>query len=247
MRWALNKTTLLAVLLLAGAVFGQTRMPCSILRIVDGCRVELTSGEIVRLIGVQPFSNLQSNLSPISAFLDSLFVGKLTALEFDDNLPETFGYLWRDSVAVNVELLRKGLARIWEDTTQFKYQEIFLAAETFARQSQIGYWKFTLPINTIANTRDDTVYVTKSGKKYHRANCRLLSENKMALPLSQARVERGPCRLCMTAANASALAPQQNDKSKTAATPCLATTKSGERCKRDADSGSKYCWQHRRK
>lgn len=236
-----------AILLCAAAAFGQTRQPCSILRALEGLRVELSSGEIMRLIGVQPFPSLPSGLSQITTFLDSLVIGKSTALEFDVNLPETFGYLWRDSVFVNVELLRRGWARIWEDTMSLKYQNIFSAAENEARQNKLGYWKFVAPIDGVTDANDDTVYVTKSGKKYHRANCRLLSQNKIALPLPQAQVDRGPCRLCIASASSAkgALSLQANGKTVTAL--CSAKTKNGERCKREAEAGSKYCWQHRRK
>jgi len=246
MRWASVKITPLAVLSLTVAVFGQMRQPCSILRVMESCRVELTSGEIIRLVGVQSFPNLPAHFSKIISLLDSLVVGKPMALEFDDNLPETFGYLWRDSVLINVELLRRGWARVWEDTTTFKYKNIFLAAENEARAGGSGYWKFAISNATTTNVLDDTVYVTRSGKKYHRAHCRLLSQNKIELLLSKARVDRGPCRLCIVSASPSKEAFSLQPNGKIAATLCLGKTKNGDRCKRKAEPSSKYCWQHRR-
>jgi hypothetical protein len=247
MRWALVKIMPLAVLSFTVAVLGQTRQPCSILRTMEGFRVELISGEIIRLIGVQPFPNLQSNLSQISAFFDSLVIGKSAALEFDDNLPETFGYLWQDSVSINTELLRQGWARIWDDTTRFNYKKVFLAAENAARQAKLGYWKFAIANEAAPNVLDDTVYVTKYGKKYHRVHCRLLSQNKTALPLSQARADYSPCRLCIVSTSSAKRPLSLHENDKTVAAQCLATTKNGDRCKREAEAGSKYCWQHRRK
>lgn len=250
MRLAFTKIMPVAILSFAAAVSGQTREPCSVVRIIDHRRIELTSGEIIGLIGVQPFSKPQTPAQS-TAFLDSLLIGKPLALEFDDNLPPTFGYLWRDTVLVNVELLRRGLAQVWSATLNFKYQKEFFAAERESRAAQRGNWKFadlfSAAVDTAMLVDDDTVYVSKSGRKYHQLNCRLLSANKIALPLAKARLAHTPCRLCAV----SKIAPQENlplqSEGRTIAAQCLAKTKSGGRCKREAVAGSKYCWQHRQK
>jgi tetratricopeptide (TPR) repeat protein len=41
-----------------------------------------------------------------------------------------------------------------------------------------------------------TVYVTKTGKKYHSAGCRHLSRSKIPLPLDEAAKQYGPCSHC---------------------------------------------------
>jgi len=43
----------------------------------------------------------------------------------------------------------------------------------------------------------ETVYVTKTGKKYHRENCRFLSSSKIPIPLTEAK-QKGytPCSAC---------------------------------------------------
>ena len=48
-----------------------------------------------------------------------------------------------------------------------------------------------------AGHSDPTVYVTKTGHKYHRGSCRYLSHSKIAVKLSVA-VEEGmePCKVC---------------------------------------------------
>jgi hypothetical protein len=46
-------------------------------------------------------------------------------------------------------------------------------------------------------TKTETVYITKSGKKYHRADCRFLSKSKIALPLAEAKKYYRPCKICM--------------------------------------------------
>jgi endonuclease YncB( thermonuclease family) len=246
MRRELLRITTLALMLLPVASWSQTRQPCSILRVIDGQRIELRSGAMIRLAGLQALPNFSSNRFQIFAFLDSLLIGQSIEVEFDEGLPESCGYLWRDTLLINVELLRRGWLQVWDDTARFKYRDIFLAAQNAARQNKFGGWKSAASVDSVSLIEDDTVYVTKSGKKYHRAGCRLLSQNKIALPLAQARGDHEACRLCEKAApSAKTLLAQPENK--TAPTRCLGKTKSGERCKRDAEAEAKYCWQHRRK
>jgi len=247
MRWDSIKISAAMVVSLAIAVSSQTRQPYTVLRVIDWDRVELRSGESIRLIGVKAFPNLSLTRFQIISFLDSLLIGKSIALEFDEALPESRGYLWRDSLLINVELLRRGWMRVWDDTTRFKYRDIFLAAENAARQNKSGGWKSAAAVDSAKVVGEDTVYVTKSGKKYHRAGCRLLSQNRAALLLSQARVEYSACRLCASSANLPKEALSLQPNGKTAAVQCWGKTKKGDRCKREAEAGQKYCWQHRRK
>jgi|GEM_PF-2680050 len=251
MRLDFIKITPLAFSILAASLAGQTRQPCVVARVLDSCRVELASGEIVRLIGLQTFPNFSTHLIQSNSFPDSLLIGKSLGLEHDENFPAGFGYLWRDSLLISVELLRRGLVRVWDDTIQFKHQEIFLVAEHKARTAKRGNWEFVTflfaAVDETTTVSDDTVYLTQSGKKYHRLNCRLLSQNKTALPLSQARLNYGPCSLCAVSVSSSQEAQSIQPNNKMATAQCAAVTKSGKRCKRDAEPGTKYCWQHRRK
>lgn len=242
MRRDLLKITTLALMPLAVAVWSQSRQPCAILRVLDQERVELQSGATIRLAGVKTALKSSSNRFPIISWLDSLLIGQSGELEFDENLLDSCGYLWRDSLMINLELLRRGWMHVWDDTAHFKYRDLFLAAENAARENKVG--AFAPIADSVKILGDDTVYVTKSGKKYHRATCRLLSQNKIALPLSQARGEYGPCRLCMSAPMAPQVSSSLRPHGKTNPIKCLAKTQSGNRCKREAVAGSKYCWQH---
>jgi hypothetical protein len=40
------------------------------------------------------------------------------------------------------------------------------------------------------------VYVTKTGSKYHRANCRYLGKSKIPITLKEAKKKYGPCSVC---------------------------------------------------
>jgi competence protein ComEC len=46
-------------------------------------------------------------------------------------------------------------------------------------------------------TKEQTVYITKTGKKYHRANCRYLSKSKIVTSLKDATAHGyTPCSVC---------------------------------------------------
>ncbi len=48
-----------------------------------------------------------------------------------------------------------------------------------------------------SNINNSTVYVTKSGKKYHKLGCRFLGENPIAISIEEAK-QKGyqPCKIC---------------------------------------------------
>jgi len=41
-----------------------------------------------------------------------------------------------------------------------------------------------------------TVYVTRTGTKYHRGSCRYVSRSKIPMKLSKAKARYHPCRVC---------------------------------------------------
>lgn len=92
-----------------------------------------------------------------------------------------------------------------------------------------------------------TVFITKTGEKYHKDGCRHLSRSSFALTLSEAK-EKGytACKVCKPGSYGSTALPKSSAGSKTPAASgqCMAKTKAGKRCSRTAkDSGGK-CWQH---
>ncbi len=51
--------------------------------------------------------------------------------------------------------------------------------------------------NTVApDTKKQTVYITKTGTKYHRGHCRYLSKSKIPMCLRNAKKFREPCSVC---------------------------------------------------
>lgn len=49
---------------------------------------------------------------------------------------------------------------------------------------------------TTTDRREVTVYVTRTGQKYHRDGCRHLARSKYPMPLSEAKRAYDPCKVC---------------------------------------------------
>jgi hypothetical protein len=110
-----------------------------------------------------------------------------------------------------------------------------------------------LAATALASAQSETVYVTKTGAKYHRAGCSSLRSSAIPMPLSQAAARYGPCKNCKPPipGTTTPTAPASNSSPKAAPAEravesgrCQATTKKGTQCSRKAEHGSRYCWQH---
>lgn len=108
---------------------------------------------------------------------------------------------------------------------------------------------------------DQTVYITRTGNKYHKSSCQYLKHSRIGIRLSVAK-EQGytACSACHSAGGknpAAPVAPKQQHqqqqiqqvrdsggKTITVSRQCIAKTKSGNRCKRTTQHASGKCWQH---
>lgn len=106
-----------------------------------------------------------------------------------------------------------------------------------------------------APTGKETVYVTKTGAKYHRATCSSLSKSAIPMTLTAASARYGPCSRCKPPVMAPSAGSSTTSAPRALASPpatnsgdgrCQAITKKGTQCSRRAQSGSSYCWQHQR-
>ena len=119
-----------------------------------------------------------------------------------------------------------------------------------------------LSLFLISESYSQTVYITKSGKKYHTEKCRY-AKNANAVTISEA-VNRGltPCSVCNSESGSeteSVTGTEKNsfteDEQITKPSPeknqtkvqCSAMTKSGKRCKRMTNNENGKCWQHQGK
>lgn len=97
-----------------------------------------------------------------------------------------------------------------------------------------------------------TVYITRTGEKYHEDGCRSLSKSKIETTLLKAKNEGyTPCSICkpiksdttyQQGAVANPKPPTQTTNA--SSTQCTARTKSNTRCSRKTTNANGRCWQH---
>ncbi len=103
-------------------------------------------------------------------------------------------------------------------------------------------------------TSKQPVYVTQTGKKYHRNGYRYLEKSRIPKDLKAALAEGyTACSRCgPPRGNSDESATPSRDTAKTESKSsrvsqrCVATTKKGAQCKRKASAGSAHCWQHQK-
>ncbi len=116
---------------------------------------------------------------------------------------------------------------------------------------------FIISFVFVGSVTAQTVYVTKSGEKYHTASCRYLKYSKKKVKLEDA-ISRGyeACKVCKpsskkrktTNSTSNSLSSSSYENTtppkKTTATQCTGRTKSGSRCKRKTKNANGRCYQH---
>lgn len=108
----------------------------------------------------------------------------------------------------------------------------------------------------MSNVLAQTVYITKTGKKYHIESCRYLRSSSFAISLQDA-LSRGydACSICAPPTSSSQSTRQvptnlknENTNSKlrlsSQTVQCSAITKKGTQCSRMTKSLNGKCWQH---
>jgi endonuclease YncB( thermonuclease family) len=119
-------------------------------RVIDGDTLELSTGEKVRMIGVDmpetkdPRKPVQYFGKEATAFTRPLVEGKHVRLEYDqqrhDKYARTLAYVYlNDGTLVNAEIIRQGY-RFAYTRFPFKYLEHFRQLEREAREAGRGLW-----------------------------------------------------------------------------------------------------------
>lgn len=134
-------------------------------RVVDGDTIKLSSGENVRLLGIDtPESRYNNKLErdatrsrkdmniilkmgrQSSNFTKKLVEGKSVRLEFDVQKRDKYGRLLayvylEDGTFVNAEIIKEGYAQVMTIPPNVRKADFFLKLERDARESGKGLWK----------------------------------------------------------------------------------------------------------
>jgi len=134
-------------------------------RVVDGDTIKLSTGQRVRLIGVdtpelhysdkllrdaakshQDIKAIQAMGKRSSDFTNALCSGKRVRLEFDVERHDRYGrvlaYVYlEDGTFVNARILEEGYGQVMTIPPNVKYAEYFLRLQKVAREEGRGLWK----------------------------------------------------------------------------------------------------------
>lgn len=123
-----------------------------------------------------------------------------------DRYGRTLGHVYFNERWINQEMIAEGWAWHYKE---YNRDPRLADAETEARAAKRGLWADPDPVAPWEYRRrqrqpqptetapDETlVYVTGSGAKYHRQDCRHLGATVKALPLSEAKARYQPCKGC---------------------------------------------------
>jgi micrococcal nuclease len=137
----------LMVLFLGGCVSSSVNTDTvSVVRVIDGDTVVIAGGQRVRYIGIDtPEVDPEEAFGGEAADVNrELVQGKVVNLEKDTSETDRYGrllrYVWVDGTMVNIELVRRGLAKAKEYPPDTKYQSLLETAELEARLARRGMW-----------------------------------------------------------------------------------------------------------
>jgi micrococcal nuclease len=180
-------------------------------RVVDGDTIVVAGVGTVRLIGVDtpetvdPRTPVQFFGKEASEFTRRLAAGKEVRLEFDiqrtDKYRRTLAYAYLpDGTFLNAEIIKQGFGHAYTQYP-FRYLDQFRRFEREAQAAKRGLWGTgqtdpVPPASHDGTAKTDTVYVTKTGQKYHRAGCRSLAHSQIPMTLAEAAARYGACGIC---------------------------------------------------
>jgi len=124
------------------------RIFATVSNVIDGDTLELTTGEIVRLLGTNAPEKGEYYYDESKSKLNQLVRGKNVSLEKDvvdrDRYGRLLRYVFADDVFVNLELIKQGYSSVYIISPNVKYSKEFLEAENEAKNKEIGIWKTSL-------------------------------------------------------------------------------------------------------
>jgi len=135
--------SILFLLLVVGCA--KTDNACIIAeRIIDGDTLIISTGETIRLIGIdapergRPYSKIAAEA------LESFVASKCLKLEKDivetDKYSRQLRYVYADNLFVNEALVSNGLAKTLSIEPDTRYKEQFEKAEAYAKNNKLELW-----------------------------------------------------------------------------------------------------------
>jgi micrococcal nuclease len=206
-RWIFYVVFLLGVALLV-FIFSVRQKGLRVKEVIDGDTIILSNGETVRYVGIDTPEKSEPYFEEAKEANRKLVEGKRVTLEFDKEKKydrfRLLAYVWivadpqlGDSLLVNAELIKQGLAWVYSFRPNLRYRDYFVLLQKEAREKRIGVW--SIPVS------EEEYYVASKRSKrfvFHRPNCSnakgILEKNKIIFKTRDEALDLGysPCRIC---------------------------------------------------
>lgn len=176
-------------------------------RVIDGDTVELSTGQIVRYIGIDSPETKKPN-NPVECFGQEatqknreLVKGREVTLIQDVNNTDRYGrllrYVYVDGVMINEQLVQEGYAVASSYPPDVKYQDLLHEAEEFARENKLGLWGDACkPTTTTLVTPPPTPIVTTA--PVQAVNLKTASPTKQPATSAPVINDSGGCKYSCT-------------------------------------------------
>jgi len=199
-RWVFYIVFVLAVVLL---VFRLCPAPqeIKVKEVEDGDTIVLSNGDRVRYIGIDtPETKCWLSWEATKAN-EEMVKGKEITLRYGidslDDSGRVLAYVWVDSLLINAELIKKGLAWVYTVSPNLDHREHFISLQKQAREKKLGVW--SIPVSL------ETLYVATEKSRefiFHRPDCeaakKIKSENLIRFETRDEALDSGyrPCKKC---------------------------------------------------
>jgi len=173
--------------------------------VIDDHTIRLANGTKVRYIGISPPQRGEPLCNGAFEANKKLVLGKRVRLEYDvqrtDQDGHTLAYVYsEDNTFINGELIENGWAKVMTVPPNVKYETYLLGLQWKARENQRGIWAIKVkeaPRPKSEQLKEEIVYITSVGKKYHQGGCPSLKKGKTPIAKQKA-IKQGytACRQC---------------------------------------------------
>jgi micrococcal nuclease len=199
-RWALYILFVLVSALLIFILYPSSTQ-IGVTEVVDGDTIRLKSGEAVRYIGIDTPEEGASFFREASIANEEILKEGRIKLEYDREKKDRYGrilaYVWVDTLLVNAELIKRGLASVYMFSPNLRYRNLFVSLQKEARKKKLGIW--SVPVSP-----EDYYVASRRSQRFvfHRPDCesakKIRSENLIRFDSRNEALDSGysPCRTC---------------------------------------------------
>lgn len=211
----------LVFILLTLSIIAQT-ITGKVTAITDGDTIKVLENKVeynIRFNGIDAPEKSQAYGQKSKEFLSSLILGKEVIVEVKDK--DKYGRYVSDiflgNKYINAEMVENGFAWHYKEYSKDKN---LAELEDKARANKLGLWADSNPtspwdfrhgtstvktnitesysnIKQNEDVKENVVYITKTGKKYHRDGCSSLSKSKIEISREIAEAKGySPCSIC---------------------------------------------------